>query len=104
MLKSFHFTILFERPNCVILYIIIFRVDVLRMEKNGYELIREGMKVVESEVGMSSNRETIAKSKLSKMLTMTSVDFEENAEIIGTSELMNFEDMFTIGKLWLFPN
>ena len=74
------------------------------MEKNGYELIREGMKVVESEVGMSSNRETIAKSKLSKMLTMTSVDFHENAEIIGTSELMNFEDMFTIGKVWLFPS
>ena len=69
------------------------------MEKNGYELIREGMKVVESEAGMSSNRETIAKSKLSKMLTMTSDDFEQNTEIIGTSELMNLEDMFTIGMV-----
>ena len=68
------------------------------MEKKGYELIREGMKVVESEAGKSSNRETIAKSKMSKMMTMTSVDFEQNTEIIGTSELMDFEDMFMIGN------
>ena len=55
------------------------------------------MKVLEEEVGKASNRETIAKSRLTKMLTMTCDDFEQNTEIIGTSELMSSEDFFTLG-------
>ena len=75
------------------------RVDLLQIEKTGYELIREGMKVLEEEVGKACNRETIAKAKLSKLMTMTSEDFEQNTEIIGNSELMNSEDFFTLGKI-----
>ena len=56
------------------------------------------MKVLEEEVGKACNRETIAKSKLTKLLTITSEDFEQNTEIIGTSELMDSEDFFTLGK------
>ena len=73
------------------------RVDLTQIEKTGYELIREGMKILEEEAGRACNRETIAKSKLSKAMTMTSLDFEQNTEIIGTSELMSSEDFFTLG-------
>ena len=57
------------------------------------------MKVLEEEVGKACNRETIAKSKLTKLMTITSEDFELNTEIIGTSKLMNSGDFFTIGKI-----
>jgi len=72
------------------------RVDLQQIESTGYELIREGMKVLEEEVGKTCNRETIAKSKLTKLMTITSEDFELNTEIIGTSELMNSGDFFTL--------
>ena len=55
------------------------------------------MKVLEEEAGKACNRETIAKSKLTKLMTITSEDFELNTEIIGTSELMNSGDFFTLG-------
>ena len=74
-----------------------FRVDLTQIEKTGYELIREGMKVLEEEAGKACNRETISKAKLSKLMTMTSEDFEQNTEIIGTSELLSSEDFFTLG-------
>ena len=74
------------------------RVDLQQIESTGYELIREGMKVLEEEVGKTCNRETIAKSKLTKLMTITSEDFELNTEIIGTSQLMNSGDFFTLGK------
>ena len=76
----------------------IFRVDLLQIEKTGYELIREGMKVLEEEAGKGCNRETIAKAKLTKLMTLTSEDFEQNTDIIGESELMNSEDFFTLGN------
>ena len=56
------------------------------------------MKVLEEEVGKACNRETIAKSKLTKLMTITSEDFESNTEIIGTSALMNSGDFFTLGR------
>jgi hypothetical protein len=59
------------------------------------------MKVLEEEVGKACNRETIAKAKLTKLMTITSEDFEQNTEIIGTSELMDSEDFFTLGKVKL---
>ena len=62
------------------------------------------MKVLEEEVGKACNRETIAKSKLTKLLTITSEDFEQNTEIVGTSELMDSEDFFALGKVELCPN
>ena len=63
------------------------------------------MKVLEEEVGKTCNRETIAKSKLTKLMTITSEDFELNTEIIGTSELMNSGDFFTLGKIsYIFKN
>ena len=59
------------------------------------------MKVLEEEAGKACNRETIAKAKLTKLMTITSEDFEQNTEIIGTSELMDSEDFFTLGKVKL---
>ena len=56
------------------------------------------MKVLEEEVGKACNRETIAKPKLTKLMTITSEDFESNTEIIGTSALMNSGDFFTLGR------
>ena len=56
------------------------------------------MKVLEEEVGKACNRETIAKSKLTKLMTITSEDFESNTEIIGNSALMNSGDFFTLGR------
>ena len=78
------------------------RVDLQQIESTGYELIREGMKVLEEEVGKACNRETIAKSKLTKLMTITSEDFELNTEIIGTSALMNSGDFFTLGRASLY--
>ena len=57
------------------------------------------MKVLEEEAGKACNRETIAKSKLTKLMTITSEDFELNTEIIGTSELMNSGDFFSLGMM-----
>ena len=74
------------------------RVDLLQIERTGYELIREGMKVLEDEIGKACNRETISRAKLSKLMTMTSEDFEENTEIIGTSQMLCSEDFFTLGN------
>ena len=76
-----------------------FRVNLQQIESTGYELIREGMKVLEEEAGKACNRETIAKSKLTKLMTITSEDFELNTEIIGTSELMNSGDFFSLGMM-----
>ena len=56
------------------------------------------MKVLEDEIGKACNRETISRAKLSKLMTMTSEDFEENTEIIGTSQMLCSEDFFTLGN------
>ena len=59
------------------------------------------MKVLEGEAGKECNRETIAALKLFNLMTTTSDDFGHYTEIIGTSELMDTEDFFVLGKIKL---
>ena len=74
------------------------RLDEERIMRQGYELIREGSAVVEAAPGQTCNRETIAKA-LHKTLTVSSIDFAEISDMIGESELINFEERLQLARV-----
>jgi len=66
--------------------------------RNGYELLREGTSLLEAEPGMTCNRETV-KKQMHKTLTVTSVDFAEISDMIGDSELIDFDERLTMARV-----
>ena len=68
--------------------------------RSGYELVREGMGLLEAEPGQSCNRETVSRQvALTKTMTVTSVDFAEISDMIGDSELFSFEERLELARV-----
>jgi len=68
--------------------------------RSGYELVREGMGLLEAEPGQSCNRETVSRQvALTKTMTVTSVDFAEISDMIGDSELISFEERLELARV-----
>lgn len=72
-------------------------IDRVKIEKNGYELIRDKNSVVEAEAGRTCNRASVSKI-IKKTMTMTSIEFSTISEMIGESELMTNEERLQLAR------